>query len=141
MGHYEQWLDEFLHKKALARMERQINPKKPKPEIFKDIICKTIRRYLSDHGYKYLEVHADSGSIYFQIVVPESSWQTPVVRVSDHHSKRSKIHLAEFIIPEISKNRRKHNLQNYVIKQLNLGFKKLKKAALHRAWEDMREAN
>ena len=141
MGHYEQWLDDFLHKKALARMERQINPKKPKPEIFKDIICRTVRGYLPDHGYKYLEVHADSGSIYFQIIIPESSWQTPVIRISDHYSKRSKIHLAQFILPEISKNKRKHNLQNYVIKQLNLGFKKLKKAALHRAWEDMREAN
>jgi len=141
MGHYEQWLDEFLHKKMLAKIERKLNPKKPKPELFKDIICKTIRGYLSEHGYRYLEINAQSGSIYFQISIPESDWQTPVIRISDHYSKRSKIHLAEFIIPEISKNRKKDNLQKYVIKQLNVGFKKLKKSALHKAWEAVREVN
>ena len=135
MGYYEKWLDEFLHKKTVAKMQKQINPKKPKSKIFEDTICKTIRGYLAEHKYNYKEIHAKSGSIYFHIEVLESDWQTPVIRVSDHHDIHAKIHLAEFIIPEISKNKKQNRLKAYVINQLNIGFKKLKKSALHKAWE------
>lgn len=143
---YEKWLDEYLHQKNIKKMKNNLanqnNPNISKQdkrnEYLKELIIKSCRQYLNENKIIFREEQSDSSfSYYFHIDKSIMEWQHPVIRISDHISKNGKYRLAEFIVNEIGVHSPDQQVKKKVWRELDKGFKKQKKSALHKAFEQI----
>ena len=105
----------------------------------KQAIIKACRTFLQDNKYEWTEEDSlTTDSYYFHITGDKiASWQTPVIRISDHISNRGKYRLAEFIVTDFGKNTHLSKIKNRVYKELNKGFAKNKISKVLKAFENL----
>ena len=144
--HYEKWLDEYLHKKNVEKMNQNLkNKNSPNPSKeeqrnnhLKKLIIKVCRNYLNQNNIPYREEQSETSfSYYFHINKSIMEWQHPVIRISDHLSNSGKYRLAEFITSDIGKHTNDQRVRNMVIRKLDKGFKNQRKSALHKIFENL----
>lgn len=145
---YEKWLDEYLHKKNIEKMNKNLNQYKnpnvskndKRNQHLKDLIIRTCRQYLNENNISFREEQSDSSfSYYFHIDKSIMEWQHPVIRISDHLSNNGKYRLAEFITNDIGKHTNDQRVRNMVIRKLNNGFKNQRRSALHKVFESLNQ--